>query len=146
MDLGNTLSTIGIQPTLSTVYYFENVEHGDNPQPHYHIAVPTTNGDFILLVMFTSQVDRKIEYYTLANNKALESLVHAKENDFYFLTKDSVIDCNQPIFKTREELSSIIKNIEYREADLTDEIIDKIKEAINKSPIVRRNVKNAIKN
>lgn len=144
MDLGENLSLLGIQPSLKTVYYFENTEHGKNSSPHFHIAVPTTDGNYILLVMLTSQISKRIEYYELTNEKALQSLIQVEESTLCFLTKDSLIDCNNPIYKTREELSVIIKDLQYRNADLTDEFITSIKEAIKSSPIVRRNIKKVL--
>jgi len=144
MDLGETLALNGIQPALTTVYYFENVEHGKKDNPHYHISIPTVDGGFILLVMFTSQVEKKQEYYGITNQNALSSLVFANKDDFNFLSKDSVIDCNQPIYKTKEELSAIMKNLEYKEANLTEEFVEEITKAIHSSPIVRRNVKKAL--
>lgn len=141
MDLGDSIALEAIKPSLDTVYYFENTEHSKANNPHYHIALSTKNGNYILLVMFTSQIENKEEHYRLANKQALESLVYAKQDDFCFLTKDSVIDCNHPIYKTKEELSAIINRIEYREANLTTDFIDEIKAAIHSSPIVRRNIK-----
>jgi len=141
MDLDEILKLNGICSVLATVYYFENLEHGKKDNPHYHISIPTVDGGFLLLVIFTSKIDNKKEYYALSNKNALSLLVFANKDDFIFLSKDSVIDCNQPIYKTREELGAIIKNLEYMEANLTQEFIEKIKEAIQSSPIVRRNIK-----
>jgi len=97
------------------------------------------------LVMFTSKVNNKKEHYSLVNEDALSSLVFANKDNFSFLSKDSVIDCNQPIYKSREELGAIIKNLEYKEANLTTELIEEIIKAIKTSPIVRRNIKKALK-
>ena len=63
MDLGNSIGIAAIQPSLDTVYYFENLEHSKEANPHYHIALPTGNGDYVLLVMFTSKIENKNEYY-----------------------------------------------------------------------------------
>jgi len=145
MDLGKSIGLAAIQPSLDTVYYFENLEHTKKANPHYHIALPTINGNYVLLVMFTSQIDRKEEYYSLTNQNALSSLVYADKDKFCFLTKDSVIDCNHPIYKTKEELGAIISSLEYREADLTETFINDIKDAILTSPIARRNIKKALK-
>lgn len=145
MDLGEILGIQGIQPSLGTIYYFENSEHGENKKPHYHIAIPTINGGYLLLVMFTSQVNKKVEYYSQTNQKALDSLVFADKETFCFLSKKSVVDCNHPIYKTPEELGAIISNLEYREADLTEDFIDNIIIAVKNSPLVRRNIKRALK-
>lgn len=144
LDLGTDLAVSAIKPSLSTVYYFKNREHTNIDNPHYHIAIPTKNGGFVLLVMFTSQIEGKQEHYGLVNPRALNSLVFANSSQCNFLTKDSVIDCNQPIYKSREELGAIIFDIEYRQATLSDDFIKEIKRTINESPIVRPHIKNAI--
>lgn len=144
MNLGDLIGIDAIQPSLDTVYYFENLEHTKKSNPHYHIALPTKNGDYVFLVMFTSKIANKKEYYSLTNVNALASLVYTNKDEFCFLTKDSVIDCNHPIYKTKEELITIINNIEYRKADLTEAFIEEIKEAVLSSPIVRRNIKKAL--
>lgn len=144
LDLGNELAVNAIQPSLTTVYYFKNREHAHIENPHYHVAIPTTNGGFVLLVMFTSQVESKKEHYSLVRPQALSSLVYADSKQCNFLNKESVIDCNQPIYKSREELSAIIFDLEYREAALSDVFIEEIKNAIRISPIVRPHIKNAI--
>ncbi len=144
MDLGIELSIQGITPSLGTVYYFKNSEHGGNSNPHYHVAIPTIDGGYVLLVMFTSQVEKKKEYYTRTNQKAFDSLVFVNATDFCFLTKESVIDCNNPIYKTSEELGAIIHNLEFKDADLTQEFIDDIVKAIKTSPIARPQIKRAL--
>lgn len=144
MDLGDSIGINAIHPSLDTVYYFENIDYKKQDNPHYHIALETKNGDYIILVMFTSQIEGKKEYYSLTNQKALSSLVYAQKDDFCFLTKDSVIDCNHPIYRTKEELSIILYNLECKEANLTVEFIEQVKNAILESPIVRRYIKNAL--
>lgn len=144
MDLGNELAVGGIQPSLTTVYYFKNREHTNSDNPHYHIAIPTKNGGFVMLVMFTSQIEGKQEHYQLVNTQALGSLVYAGPSQCNFLSKSSVIDCNKPIYKSLEELSAIIFDLEYRQATLSDQFIEEIKSAIRTSPMVRPQIKNTI--
>ena len=134
---------LGVYPSLHTVYYFENVEHPEyRRKPHYHIAIPTNNG-YMLLVMFTSQTGKRQEHRS-TNPDALSSLIFADQTDFEFLSTRSVIDCNDPMYKTREELMAIIDNLQPKEADISEEFRDKIIEAIKTSPVVRRNIKNAL--
>lgn len=144
LDLGSELALIGIQPSNTTAYYFKNKEHANIDNPHFHVAIPTKDGGFVLLVMFTTQIDSKQEYYGLVKPTALDSLVYATPSQCKFLKKESVIDCNQPIYKSREELSAIILDLEYREAELSQEFIEEIKNAIKLSPMVRPHIKNAI--
>ena len=135
---------LGIYPSLHTVFYFKNLEHDDDDRkPHYYIAIPTNNNGYIVLVMFTSKVGKR-ERHRAANPKALSSLVYADEKEFDFLTTRSVIDCNDPIYKTREELMAIVDELQPKEADIPEEFRNKIIEAIKTSPVVRRNIQNAL--
>jgi hypothetical protein len=132
---------LGVYPSQHTVFYFENIEH--NRKPHYHIAIKTNNNAYIVLVMFTSQVEKR-EAHRAANPDAYSSLVYADETNFDFLSKKSVIDCNIPIYKTREELMATIDNLQAIPTDITEEFKNEIIEAIKTSPIVRRNIKKAL--
>ena len=135
---------LGVYPSLRTVFYFENREHDEHARkPHYYIALPTNNNGYIVLVMFTSQVEKR-ERHRATNPEALSSLVYADEKEFEFLTTKSVIDCNDPIYKTREEIMAIVDYLRPIEADIPQEFKDKIIEAIKTSPVVRRNIKNAL--
>jgi len=55
-----------------------------------------------------------------------------------------VIDCNDPIYKTKEELDSIIDNLQAILATISDKFRDKLIDAIKSSPVVRRNIKKAL--
>jgi len=135
---------LGVYPTQRTVFYFENIEHDeDRRKPHYHIAIKTNNNTYILVVMFTSKV-KKREAHRLSNPDAYTSLVYADETDFDFLTEPSVIDCNDPIYKTQDELSAIMDNLQPIETYIPDEFIDKIITAIKTSPIVRPYIKKSL--
>lgn len=135
---------LGVYPSLHTVFYFENIEHNqDERKPHYHIAIPTKNNSYLLLVMFTSQLEKR-KAHRQTNPDALSSLIFTNEREFDFLTKESVIDCNSPIYKTREELMASIDNLQPKEAHIPIKFRDKIIEAIKTSPIVRRNIKKAL--
>lgn len=55
----------------------------------------------------------------MTNPKMLKSLIEVKKSEFNFLTEDlSIIDCNDPLYYTKDELKSkhklcitLIKNI-----------------------------------
>ena len=135
---------LGIYPSTNTVFYFENIEHDeDNRKPHYHIAIKTNNNAYIVLVMFTSQIEKR-EKHRATNADALSSLVYADRNDFDFLSKKSVIDCNNPLYKTKEELHAIVEYLQPIPTDISEDFKAKIINAIKTSPIVRRNIKNAL--
>ncbi len=135
---------LGVYPSQKTVFYFENIEHNeDNRKPHYHIAIKTNNNAYIVVVMFTSQIEKR-EKHRAINPDAYSSLVYADEKDFNFLTTKSVIDCNNPIYKTKEELNAVIDNLQAIPTDISDVFKSKIIDAIKTSPIVRRNIKKAL--
>ena len=128
----------------NTVFYFENIEHDeDDRKPHYHIAIKTNNNRYIVVVMFTSQIEKR-ETHRAINPDALSSLIYADENDFNFLSKKSVIDCNNPLYKTKEELNAIVDNLQPIPTNISEEFRDSIINAIKTSPIVRPNIKKAL--
>jgi len=136
--------SLGVYPTQRTVFYFENTEHDeDRRKPHYHIAIKTNNNAYILVVMFTSKV-KKRQLHRSSNPDAYSSLVYADEKDFDFLREPSVIDCNSPIYKTRDELSAIMENLQPIETYIPDEFRDKIITAIKTSPVVRPYIRKSL--
>jgi len=135
---------LGVYPSKNTVFYFENIEHNeDDRKPHYHIAIKTNNNRYIVVVMFTSQIEKR-ETHRAINPDALSSLIYADENDFNFLSKKSVIDCNNPLYKTKEELNAIVDNLQPIPTNISEEFRDSIINAIKTSPIVRPNIKKAL--
>jgi len=127
------------------LFYFKNREYSIDAPPHYHICIPLNHGKFVMLVLLTSQDEkRKILYKT--NPKALQSLVEINQDDFHFLTKKTtLIDCNRPIYKTKEEIASLV-NGEFKVIDeiITEVLLTKIKNAIKKSPLVKKQYKKKI--
>ena len=135
---------LGVYPSQQSVFYFENIEHNEyNRKPHYHIAIKTNNNRYILVVMFTSQIEKR-EAHRSTNQDAYNSLVYADNKDFDFLSKKSVIDCNDPLYKTKEELNSIIQNLQTKPTIISDEFQNKIIKAIKTSPLVRPYIKRAL--
>ena len=94
--------------------------------------------------MITSQVDKKIKYYTLTNKSLVDSIIIISSNDIDILEKESCIDCNEPIYSTKEEIESIAIDIEYIEAKIDKNLKDKIIKAIKSSAKVRDEIKNSL--
>ena len=65
-------------------------------------------------------------------------------NDIDILEKDSCIDCNEPIYSTKEEIESIALDLEYIEAKIDGSLKDKIIKAIKSSAKVRDEIKNSL--
>lgn len=144
MDFPKSIAIYAIQPSDKTVYSFKNIQYDPTAPAHFHIAISVNDNTFVLLAMITSQGDKRKDYYR-HNEKALESVVDVDSSDISILSKESVIDCNKPLYYTREELDSLIDgDIENINVTISEEIILKIKEAIKNSPLVKPVIKKAI--
>lgn len=127
------------------LFYFKNREYSTDAPPHYHICIPINHDKFVMLVLFTSQDEKRKMLYS-TNPKALQALVEIDKDDFHFLTKENtLIDCNRPIYRTKEELASLV-NGEFKVIDeiITEVFLTKIKNAIKKSPLVNKKYKKKI--
>jgi len=124
-------------------FLFKDKEFDLNSSKHFYISIPIRKNEYILLVMFSSQVKKVIRRYELIG-KGKDSLVFFEKNDLDFLTRDnSVVDCNNPTYCTCEKLASKIDGkLSIIETKIDERIIIDLKSAIKRSP----NVKNAIKN
>ncbi len=141
MDLPRHVAIEGIKPSKSTVYHFKNSTYEESAPAHIHIAIPVNDSTYVLLTMITSQVTKRKEFYA-HNAKALESVIEITSNELDFIKKASVIDCNKPLYQTKEELDSIISgDITFIDASLSDDLIERIRAGIINSPLVKPVVK-----
>ena len=128
-------------PLEDKIFYFKEKSHAEGSPPHYHIALPINDNEYILLVMFTSQV-AKIKKFSSINEKQLELLYEVTPNEFSFLTRDSIIDCNDVKYWTKEELvNNVSGKMDIFNENIPLEILDNIKTKIKKSPLVRKKIK-----
>jgi len=88
------------------VYLFKNKNYDKNAPTHFHIALKTNQDEYLVLSMITSQVEKKLKYYNLTNKSLIDSVVMIDGSDIDILDKDSCIDCNDPIYSTKEEIES----------------------------------------
>ena len=98
--------------------------------------------------MVTSQVKNKAWYYRTAHKGAETSLVSVNKDNFNFLSKDSIIDCNRPILEHKNKFDKIVDpdhKFEVVTRKVPDEIKEKIIKAIKDSPIVKPFIKKMIK-
>jgi len=137
------IETIGVNP--NTVYVFKNSEYSDKSHEHYHISIPISDENSLLLVLTTSQVSKKKQHYRL-REQLLRGLIEFDIGDLNFITKKCLIDCNNPLFKTKEELKTIIENEEIKFIDeyIAPKLIQDIKDKIKNSPLVKPNIKKVI--
>jgi len=130
---------------VSKLYLFKNKDYDKNAPKHYHISIKVKNDNYVLLTLITSQVDKKKKFYELSNHILLESLILISNNDIDVLSKESCIDCNQPIFLTTEELlAKIDGDIEFIDVKIDTNLKRKIVQAIKKSLMVREEIKEQI--
>ena len=115
-----------------------------NAPAHFHIALKTTQDEYLVLSMITSQVEKKIKYYSLTNKSLVDSVLIINSDDIDILEKESCIDCNEPIYSTKEEIESIALDLEYIEAKIDKNLKNKIIKAIKSSAKVRDEIKNSL--
>jgi hypothetical protein len=77
----------------SVIWFQDNaLKH---PGPHWYIIIPTPDPSHFLLNMITSQGDNRIKYYKNTRKpQAAKCLVKISNDEFEFLSLNSVIDCN----------------------------------------------------
>lgn len=96
----------------------------------------------------TSQVEKRKSYYlSTGKDKAIGSLVRLNQNDFPFLTKETIIDCNQPILVKKSELIHRIDpkyGFTIKVPEISESLKKQIVSAIHNSPIVRPFIKKLI--
>lgn len=127
------------------ILYFKNQEFSSDSPPHYHVALPLSKDEYIFLVMFSSQVEKVKKYSSITENMK-ECLLEVSTSDFPFLTSDSIVNCNAPIFKTKTQLCNNIidgRLIVYCET-IPDRLLSSIKDKIFKSDSVKPKIKKKI--
>ena len=137
------INMIGANP--DTIYIFKNSEHGNNAPEHYHISIPISDENSLLLVLTTSQTEKKKKHYRLREDLR-NGLIEFNIGDLEFITKKCLIDCNKPLFESKEKLKSIILNeeIKFIHEIIAPELIQSIKDKIKNSPLVKPNIKKVI--
>lgn len=139
------LAALSSVDTHNKVFVFKNTDYDEDSPKHYHLAIPINKDEYILLVMFSSKVEKIKRRYELIG-KGEESLVFFYKNDLDFLTSEqSIVDCNKPIYLSFEELASkIYGNLGIFECNIKEKYITQIKQAIKKSAEVKATLKKKI--
>lgn len=128
------------------IYIFKNREYSNESPAHYHIAIKTKNDDYIVLLLISSQIEKRQNYYKQSNKKLLKSLIFVDNTQISLLKKQSLIDCNQVLYCTKDEIKNIA--IDFRvEINFT---IDKnlkpiLIEAILLSPKIKEVIKQSLR-
>lgn len=127
---------------------FRNVNHRESELPHYHIAIPSKEKDFLVLCHITKQVENRVRYYErTGKTEAIKCLVKVDSSDFDFLTAESVIECNQAEIRLKKEFATIVHpshGCQVITRNISSEIEKKIRDSILHSPLVKLFIKKVI--
>jgi len=83
-------------------------------------------------------------FYRTRNPRAASSLVKIDPTIFPFLSKDSVIDCNQTQLLSKNDLKKKVHrkyDFNIKSSDIPSALLSEIKNAIRNSPLVRDSIK-----
>lgn len=115
----------------------EFIINNPNVKSHMYIIIPYNDNNLILLNMITSS-----KFAERTQNQAyLECIVDIKVGDFGFITKDCIIDCNQCFLKSKYE---ILDNATLEYVDMPQAFLNKLKNKIKQSPVVKKKIKKYI--
>ncbi len=140
-----------IAETLSgfCVLYFKNLKHSSEAPPHYHISVPINDDSSLLLCYITGEIENRLWYYRKANKEdAISCLVRVDKSILSFLKHESIVECNQPVFVSKQEFDKIIDpniKLDIKTRDIPKELKREIVKAIKNSPVVKPFIKKLIK-
>jgi hypothetical protein len=111
-----------------------------NPDVHWYVFIPTGSSHF-LIIMITSKGTKRKEYYRRTSKpKATGSLVKISNDEFSFLRKDSVVECNQTEYLSIQEIVhrvEEVKGFRIEEEPVPAYLKREIVSAINNSPIAK---------
>lgn len=150
MQLPDALLREQIQKlTGCSILYFKDITHEEGVPPHYHfIIAPADPADFVICLI-TSKVEKRESYYGRVNKKAAECLVKIDDSTLSFLSKSSVIDCNQAELIRRADLMKRVDHdydfkIEVRDAEIPEMLKTQVRAAIKNSPLISNYIKKLI--
>lgn len=128
----------------------KDIKHDETAPAHYYIVLPVPGDKGMVICIITSQLDKKISYYERVNKKAIIGLVHADQRDLAFLSpqKRSIIDCNGAELLSKGQLNHRVDashGIKVVQREVPGDLVAKVKNAVLNSPVVKPNVKNALR-
>lgn len=87
------------------VYKFEDKQAIEDDEPHFFIVINNDpNNELILLLTCISSQINKARQRIAKRNQHPYTLVEFKEDEYDFLTKDSIVDCNEIFPKSKADL------------------------------------------
>lgn len=135
-----------IAETLSDfcICYFKHNKHDSQAQPHYYVSVPISDDTCILICIITSQIENKLWFYRHTKEKAIDSLVKVTPDNMKFLSKESVVECNNAELIIKKHFGKYVHPkvpLKIITREVPEEIKAKIIKAIKDSPIVKPYIK-----
>lgn len=126
------------------ICHFKDVDFPENAPPHFYVVIPANDAVDLILCIITSKVEKREKYYWTRNPRAASSLVKIDSTIFPFLSKDSVIDCNQTQLLSKNDLKKKVHHkydFNVKASDIPHSLLLEIKSAIKNSPLVRDSIK-----
>ncbi len=119
------------------------------PGPHWYVIIPIKESSKFLVIIITSKIKERIEYYKKTKlSRAVECLVKISNNEFPFLKTPSVINCNETSYLTAEELVHKVeeeKGFRIEKEEVPSYLKKEIVSAILKSPLMSTFIGNLAK-
>ena len=125
------------------VWRFCDSNH-EKQKEHYYIVVPLYNNDFLLVCLITSKVAKREKHYRKRQPSLFENLVRVGKAELDCLSVDSIIDCNTPLYISKDDFRSSMFDLSIVDTTIKEELKSKILAKINASPVVKLVIKEAI--
>jgi len=153
------LSALCETPADFNLVHFRDVAHRENAPAHYWVSISMGDGQYMLLSMVTSQMQNLDRWYTSIRpdeaEALLNSLVPLSKSDLRSISKDSVINCNDTVCLSKQELIRKIDttyvsrtqncfDVIHKDKDFSFDLKGRIIRAISESPDIRKEVKENI--
>ncbi|MCX5783801.1 MAG: hypothetical protein NTW04_05120 [Elusimicrobia bacterium] len=123
-------ANIQIKSLDSWCVVFFNDKNFDSDAPgHYYIIIPCANENMALCII-TSQGEKLRQIY---DSNAKASLVEITKQDFTFIKKPTVIDCNRAELLSKSELLERVENFRKTQEKVSDLLKKKMVLAIQNS-------------
>lgn len=126
------------------VYLYHDHEFPE--KAHFFVVINQniTSTEPLYLVCASSQVDKKKDF-VLRRHFPIETLVIVQPKECPFLTVKTVFDCNSILVRA---IATIQKKIEAEEIlryeEVSDDLLDRLRESAMKSPMVTGNIKKCL--
>ncbi|MDO8444529.1 MAG: hypothetical protein Q7T53_00235 [Deltaproteobacteria bacterium] len=133
--------------TNPCIIHFKDVKHASDAPPHYYVAVPLNDDVSLLLCIITSQIEKRTTFYSKSNKTAISCLVPVDKHALPFLTRESIIECNQPEVLPKEELVKRVNpkhKFNVTQRDIPPDLKGKVLDAIKRSPLVEPFIKKMV--